>query len=234
MSDASKSANWQPWSFQDLSAHEAFQPYPSAAEEETSSSADAAPSFTEEDLAELRARVEKKAQQNGFSQGQQDGYNAGYQQGLEEGRKQGRQDIEQQQAPMVEHLQQMVTEFQQTLDSLDTVIPARLMQLALTAAKQVLGQAPVCDGSALLNQIQQFIQQEPMFSGKPQLRVHPADLAEVEKHLGDTLKAHGWRLLADNQLHPGGCKVSAEEGDLDASLATRWRELCRLAAPGEL
>ncbi|HFD7184404.1 TPA: flagellar assembly protein FliH, partial [Yersinia enterocolitica] len=25
-----------------------------------------------------------------------------------------------------------------------------------------------------------------------------------------------------------------EEGDLDASLATRWHELCRLAAPGEL
>ncbi|EEX1949152.1 flagellar assembly protein FliH, partial [Escherichia coli] len=33
-------------------------------------------------------------------------------------------------------------------------------------------------------------------------------------------------------LHPGGCKVSANEGDLDASVATRWQELCRLAAPG--
>lgn len=29
----------------------------------------------------------------------------------------------------------------------------------------------------------------------------------------------------------GGCKVSADEGDLDASVATRWQELCRLAAP---
>ncbi|QTF07983.1 flagellar assembly protein FliH [Brenneria izadpanahii] len=234
MSDAIKGMNWQPWSLDDLSSREEFQLHPASAEDEASSSADATPSFTEEDLAELRQRVENKAQQTGFNQGQQEGYNAGYQRGLEEGRKQGLEEIQQQQSPMVAQLQQMVTEFQQTLDSLDTVIPARLMQLALTAAKQVLGQAPVCDGTALLNQIQQFIQQEPMFSGKPQLRVHPSDLAQVEEHLGATLSAHGWSLLADNQLHPGGCKVSADEGDLDASLATRWRELCRLAAPGEL
>ncbi|MGU8109318.1 FliH/SctL family protein [Escherichia coli] len=39
-------------------------------------------------------------------------------------------------------------------------------------------------------------------------------------------------LMGDPTLHPGGCKVSADEGDLDASVATRWQELCRLAAPG--
>ncbi|WP_312110614.1 FliH/SctL family protein, partial [Pantoea septica] len=50
---------------------------------------------------------------------------------------------------------------------------------------------------------------------------------------GPTLDLHGWRLLADSTLHPGGCKLSAEDGDLDASVATRWQELCRLAAPGE-
>ncbi|MCL2899837.1 flagellar assembly protein FliH [Brenneria tiliae] len=235
MSDAIKGMNWQPWSLDDLSSHEEFHPHPaSAKKDDAPPSAGVTPSFTEEDLAELRERVEKKAQQAGFNHGEQEGYNAGYQRGLEEGRKQGLEEIQQQQSPMVAQLQQMVTEFQQTLDSLDSVVPARLMQLALTAAKQVLGQAPVCDGTALLSQIQQFIQQEPMFSGKPQLRVHSSDLAQVEKHLGATLSKHGWSLLADNQLHPGGCKVSAEEGDLDASLATRWRELCRLAAPGEL
>ncbi|KUQ79883.1 hypothetical protein AWI24_05980 [Enterobacter hormaechei subsp. steigerwaltii] len=47
-----------------------------------------------------------------------------------------------------------------------------------------------------------------------------------------TLSLHGWRLRGDPSLHHGGCKVSADEGDLDASVATRWQELCRLAAPG--
>ena len=91
----------------------------------------------------------------------------------------------------------------------------------------MIGRATAVDGSALLRQIQQMIQQEPMFSGKPQLRVHPDDLQRVEQTLGPTLDLHGWRLLADSSLHPGGCKLSAEDGDLDASVATRWHELCR-------
>ena len=58
------------------------------------------------------------------------------------------------------------------------------------------------------------------------------DLQRVEESLGATLSLHGWRLRGDPSLHHGGCKVSADEGDLDASVATRWQELCRLAAPG--
>ncbi len=88
------------------------------------------------------------------------------------------------------------------------------------------------DNTALIKQIQRLLQQEPLFSGKPQLRVHPDDLQRVEERLGATLNLHGWRLRGDPSLHPGGCKVSADEGDLDASVATRWQELCRLAAPG--
>ncbi len=83
------------------------------------------------------------------------------------------------------------------------------------------------DNSALIKQIQQLLQQEPLFSGKPQLRVHPDDLQRVEEMLGATLSLHGWRLRGDPTLHHGGCKVSADEGDLDASVATRWQELCR-------
>lgn len=58
---------------------------------------------------------------------------------------------------MTEHWKQLVAEFQHMLDALDSVIAARLMQLALASGKQVLGQPPVCDGTALLNQIQQLI-----------------------------------------------------------------------------
>ncbi|RNM27127.1 flagellar assembly protein FliH [Dickeya undicola] len=245
MSNSSSDLDWQPWKLDDLSA-----PRPAAADLVAPiSSSPISPAVQpgdndffgmsdfqppEDDLATLREQVLQQARESGFAEGKQQGYAAGYQDGLQTGTQQGLQDAAQQQQPVIAQMQQMVNEFQQTLDALDSVIVARLMQLALTAAKQVIGQSPVCDGTALMGQIQQLIQQEPMFSGKPQLRVHPSDLERVEQHLGPTLSLHGWRLLADNQLHPGGCKVSAEEGDLDSSIATRWHELCRLAAPGEL
>ncbi|MFP1847841.1 flagellar assembly protein FliH [Lonsdalea quercina] len=224
---------WRPWTLTDLAA-----PPPSAQQEEVkpshSEEEETSPVEALESLELLREEVQLKAKDAGYKDGQQKGYDEGYQVGLTEGRQQGAQEEKQQQEKLTEQMQHMVTEFQQTLDSLDSVITARLMQMALTAAKQVLGQAPVCDGTALLNQIQQMIQQEPLFSGKPNLRVHPSDMERVEKQLGPTLAQHGWRLLADNQLHPGGCKVSAEDGDLDASIATRWHELCHMAAPGEV
>ncbi|HHQ4309534.1 TPA: flagellar assembly protein FliH [Serratia fonticola] len=232
MSDRLNTLPWQPWSLNDLA-----DPKP-VLEPEAPPEVIVIPqddSINEQQRLEmLRLQAQQQGQQQGFAEGQQKGYDAGFQAGLEEGRQQGILAGQLQQQPITEHWQQLVTEFQHTLDALDSVIASRLMQLALTAAKQVIGQAPVCDGTALLGQIQQLIQQEPMFSGKPQLRVHPDDYERVEQQLGVTLSLHGWRLLADGQLHPGGCKVSAEEGDLDASLATRWHELCRLAAPGEL
>ncbi|WP_405080581.1 flagellar assembly protein FliH [Pectobacterium versatile] len=240
MSNAPKNLAWQPWQPNDLAepvsrsvpAYQ-FNDEPEVTEMERFNEENAPPTL-EDELASLRESTMQQAREAGFSQGHQQGYDVGYQEGLAKGQQQGLQNALQQQQPIIEQMQHMVTEFQQTLDTLDSVIPARLMQLALTAAKQILGQPPVCDGNALLGQIQHLLQQEPIFSGKTQLRVHPSDLERVEQYLGPTLSLHGWRLLADSQLHPGGCKVSAEEGDLDASLATRWHELCRLAAPGEL
>jgi len=229
MSDAFSARPWQLWQPEDLGRRDEPEPEILPEPEEYASEADEQQQLFER--MQQQARKESQAQgyseghQQGFAEGQKAGYDAGFQQGLA--------DAQQQQAPLQARMQQLVTEFQHSLEALDSVIASRLMQLALEAARQVIGQATTVDGSALLRQIQQLLQQEPMFSGKPQLRVHPDDLQRIEQTLGPTLDLHGWRLLADSTLHPGGCKLSAEDGDLDASVATRWQELCRLAAPGE-
>jgi flagellar assembly protein FliH len=197
---------------------------------------------SEQDRLQEQARIldelKEQARRAGHEQGIAEGRSQGYEQGLEEGRQaglaQGLQEASEQQQVITEQWKALLADFNHSLGGLDTVIASRLMQLSLTAAHHILGQPAICDGTALLNQIREFIQQEPMFSGKPQLRVHPQNIPLVEQQLGDLLALNGWRLIADNKLHPGGCKVSADEGDLDASLATRWQEMCRLAGSGEL
>lgn len=235
MSDAFSSRPWQLWQPDDLARFDQPEPKPAAEPDfsfdESEMSEEAIQQSQLEQL-QMQARLDAHAQ--GYAEGQQKGFNEGKQAGFDAGFQQGLAEAQQQQAPLQARMQQLVTEFQHTLEALDSVIASRLLQLALEAARQVIGQATAVDGSALLRQIQQMIQQEPMFSGKPQLRVHPDDLQRIEQTLGPTLDLHGWRLLADSSLHPGGCKLSAEDGDLDASVATRWHELCRLAAPGEL
>ncbi|XTZ39930.1 flagellar assembly protein FliH [Salmonella enterica] len=186
----------------------------------------------QQQLAQIQMQAHEAGYNAGLAEGRKAGQEQGYQQGLAQGQEEGQNQARQQQAPLHARMQQLVSEFQYTLDALDSVIASRLMQMALEAARQVMGQVPCVDNSALIKQIQLLLQQEPLFSGKPQLRVHPDDLQRVEEMLGATLSLHGWRLRGDPTLHPGGCKVSADEGDLDASVATRWQELCRLAAPG--
>ena len=188
----------------------------------------------QQQLAQLQIQAHEQGYSAGLAEGRQDGHSKGYQEGLAQGLEQGLAQAQQQQAPIHARMQQLVSEFQYTLDALDSVIASRLMQMALEAARQVIGQTPSVDNTALIKQIQQLLQQEPLFNGKLQLRVHPDDLQRVEEMLGATLSLHGWRLRGDPTLHPGGCKVSADEGDLDASVATRWQELCRLAAPGAI
>jgi flagellar assembly protein FliH len=229
MSDAFNQLPWRPWALNDLS-RQALLPIitPLAGETEDQGKARQAA------LEEAQDKMLQEAKRNGFAEGHTQGQQEGYQAGLLLGQEEGRRQILLEQQPTVAQLQMLVSEFQHSLDALDSVVTERLAQVALSAARLVLGQTSDEGNNAMLRQIQQFLQQEPTFSGKPQLRVHPSLLPLVEQHLGATLSLHGWRLIADGDLHPGGCKVSAPEGSLDASLATRWHELCRLAAPGEL
>ncbi|MBC8945358.1 flagellar assembly protein FliH [Xenorhabdus indica] len=234
MSDNSNNGNWQLWLPGELTQWETLQ---AKLEQVKLESLD-----DEQERLQEQARIldelKEQARQTGHEQGFTEGQSRGYEQGIEEGRQagfeQGLQEAREQQQAIIGQWKVLLIDFNHSLDGLDTVIASRLMQLSLTAAQHILGQPAVCDGTALLNQIREFIQQEPLLSGKPQLRVHPQNIPLVEQQLGEILKLHGWRLIADNQLHPGGCKVSADDGDLDASLATRWHEMCRLAVSGEL
>lgn len=237
----SKQLAWQRWQPEDLALENAERLLLSNVAGKISGAEQ--PNYREQEIQQQEAQrqleqLQKQAQEAGFKAGEAAGYEAGFAQGREAGFDKGMEDalatVNAKHAPIQARMQQLVNEFQNTLDALDSVIASRLMQMALEAARRVIGQTPIVDNNALVKQIQVLLQQEPLFSGKPILRIHPDDLPHVEEIVGATLALHGWRLRGDPSLHQGGCKVSADEGDLDASVATRWQELCRLAAPGVL
>ena len=232
----SNSLPWKIWTPDDLAPpSQTFEPmFQSESDGDEPDQAQESVPDLQQQLAQMQMQAHEQGHQLGYAEGQKIGVEEGRKTGFQQGLEQGLAEAKQQQAPVHARMQQLVSEFQYTLDALDSVIASRLMQMALEAARQVIGETKGIDNTALIKQIQSLLQQEPLFSGKPQLRVHPDDLQRVEEMLGATLSLHGWRLRGDPSLHQGGCKVSADEGDLDASVATRWQELCRLAAPGVL
>ena len=64
------------------------------------------------------------------------------------------------------------------------MIPSRLVQLSLTAARSILGKNITCDNDVLLEKIQQLLQQETLFKGTAILWVNPDDMALVQDNVG--------------------------------------------------
>ena len=58
-----------------------------------------------------------------------------------------------------------------------------------------------------------------------QLSLNPVDLDTVRGFLAEQPNAQRCVLLADPAIAPGGCRVIAEQCEVDATVETRWRRL---------
>lgn len=221
---------WQSWQPQNL-LDEHFQP-----ESDISHVAQLDPGSDEKlqhELSLLRQQAEQKGFAQGVARGQEEGkkqgFAAGFAEGKAQGIEQGSAEARAQQSEIAERLARLCEEFRLTLDNLDSIIPSRLVQLALTAARAMLGKNGACDNMQLLENIQRLLQEETLLRGNICLWVSNEDLALVQAQLGERLTSLGWTLHGDAQLLPGGCRVTSEEGEFDATIATRWQALCQLA-----
>ncbi|CFQ36169.1 flagellar assembly protein H [Yersinia bercovieri] len=228
MSDNEPKLDWQSWQPQNLlgeydqSEHEIIE--------------SASPHHSDELLQAELSRLRQQAEQKGFAKGQasgieegkKQGYEAGFSQGQKEGFEQGLTEANLQQSEVGARFSTLLEAFRVALDNLDSVIPSRLVQLSLTAARAILGKNIVCDNEVLLEKIQQLLQEETLFKGKAQLWVNPADVDIVEQNVGKSLESLGWELRSDAQILPGGCRITSAEGEFDATMTTRWQALCEL------
>jgi flagellar assembly protein FliH len=71
----------------------------------------------------------------------------------------------------------------------------------------------------------------PQGTQHAQLILHPEDANRVERAIGGELARIQWRIIEDGRIAPGGCRIIAPCGDVDATLQTRWAGV--LAALGE-
>ena len=123
---------WKTWTPDDLAPPQAeFVPM---VEPEETIIEEAEPSL-EQQLAQLQMQAHEQGYQAGIAEGRQQGHKQGYQEGLARGLEQGLAEAKSQQAPIHARMQQLVSEFQTTLDALDSVIASRLMQMAVKNGK---------------------------------------------------------------------------------------------------
>lgn len=167
----------------------------------------------EEELLRIHSQAktagEIEGRKIGFDQGQLDGYAAGLLVAQME----------------IEQLRTLLINLPAAMQMADQEITNDLLDLSLHIARQVVGQELKGDSKSIVSVVRDLLHMEPALSGSPRLMMNPEDMALVEKHLGEDIKAAGWRIRSDPTIMQGGCLVQAASGSLDSTLETRFERV---------
>jgi len=107
----------------------------------------------------------------------------------------------------------------------DHLLAEGVLDLALDIARQVIRTDLRVRRDDLMHVVREAIDCLPQSTPSPQLILHPNDVDLVRSHIGDEIKLGGWRLVEDHRIEPGGCRVSAANCAIDATLSSRWKRV---------
>lgn len=148
-----------------------------------------------------------------YADAQQQGYMAGYEEGIAQARAEAAQ------------IDAMLTNVQRSIAELDQHVAEQLLATAIEIASQVLRQSLRVKPDLLIPVVREAITTLHPHTGHPVLLAHPQDAALIRSQLGDQLAHNNWRIIDDNSLTPGGCRVELGASEVDATLETRWRRV---------
>ncbi|MCG9713234.1 flagellar assembly protein FliH [Shewanella insulae] len=150
----------------------------------------------------------------GLEQGHEEGFRQGEAQGMEVGLAEAKQTINQFEA--------LMQQLSMPLSLLDTEIEQALVQLSMTLAKAVIGHELKTHPEHILAALRQGVDALPLKEQGAHLRLHPEDLAIVERlYESAQLTKNHWELEADPTLSRGECIVSNSRSRVDMSLEHR-------------
>ena len=168
---------------------------------------DAAPAATE-DVATECARLRETARAEGYA----------------EGVAAGRAEIE----ANALRLRQLAESFSSTLDNLDFRLADMVLELALDVARQVVAGELSVRPERLLDVVNLALKQMAETSRESRLLLNPDDAALVRPHLEGVLDKSRLRIVEDARIVRGGCLIETSQGDLDATLPARWRQVVQV------
>lgn len=144
--------------------------------------------------------------------------------GFAEGLAAGRAEIESHALRM----RQLTESYAATLDNLDFRLADMVLELALDVARQVVAGELAARPERLLDVVNLALKQMAETSRESRLLLNPDDAALVRPHLEGVLDKSRLRIVEDVRIVRGGCLIETSQGDLDATLQARWRQVVQV------
>jgi flagellar assembly protein FliH len=144
----------------------------------------------------------------------------GYAEGMAAGRVEGEQACG--------RMKQLAESFSSTLDNLDFRLADMVLELALDVARQVVAGELAARPERILDVVNLALKQMAETSREARLLLNPDDAALVRPHLEQVLDKNRLRIVEDVRIVRGGCLIETAQGDLDATLPARWRQVVQV------
>ena len=144
----------------------------------------------------------------------------GYAEGLAAGRVEGEQACG--------RMKQLAESFSSTLDNLDFRLADMVLELALDVARQVVAGELAARPERILDVVNMALKQMAETSREARLLLNPDDAVLVRPHLDQVLDKNRLRIVEDVRIVRGGCLIETSQGDLDATLPARWRQVVQV------
>lgn len=144
----------------------------------------------------------------------------GYAEGLAAGRVEGEQACG--------RMKQLAESFGTTLDNFDFRLADMVLELSLDVARQVVAGELAVRPERILDVVNLALKQMAETSREARLLLNPDDAALVRPHLDQVLDKNRLRIVEDVRIVRGGCMIETAQGDLDATLPGRWRQVVQV------
>lgn len=153
----------------------------------------------------------------------QEAYNEGFAVGEKEGfhstTLKVRQEAEVALATKIAGLEKIMAHLFEPIAEQDTQIEKSLVELVRHMTRQVIQRELVMDSSQIEHVMREALKLLPLGVDNVRLYINPQDFAQVkalrERH------EETWRIVEDEALLPGGCRVETEHSRIDATVETR-------------
>jgi flagellar assembly protein FliH len=177
----------------------------------------AIPMPTVDEIEAIRAAAREEGYAEGLDAGQAEGHAAGYEEGLALGRAEAAEELE--------HLRQLATTFGDAVTQADEAISNDVLELALHLARGMVRTAFDVKPDLILPVVREAIDYLPNLQQPALLMLHPEDALIVKSGIGLDLDKSGWRIVEDDGIARGGCRVDTASNQIDAQIGSRWQRL---------
>ena len=170
----------------------------------------------EPDLAEAARR---EGYDIGLKKGKEEGFAEGQREGLVAGKNDAVAIANKELQPKLKELNQLLTTLSNSLNDEDYNLEKTLFDLIKVIAESVIRKELELDPGSLMKVVKETISALPHSKDNIKIMMNPADKAFADSAISEG--GENWRVVADEEITRGGCKIVTDQSEADASVEHR-------------